>query len=113
NDDLRKYVINANKNDLDHFANNLQATVKSSFFDGVDLDIEAWWIHSKEENLKFATNLAYLVTQLRNALNADPATNNKPIMIAVGIDAAGVVPGGIIPSNPDYAGTMKPFFQDS
>jgi hypothetical protein len=48
---------------------------------------------------------------LRQSLDSDPGTAGKPIIIAVGWEAAGTVtdmPG----SNSQYAGTMKPFFAD-
>lgn len=111
NEILRKYIIEGSQEDLAALANEIQHDV-GQMFDGVDLDIEGWWNYSREDNIKFARNLAKLVKLLRADLDNDPWTREKPIMLAVGHEAAGEVPG-LSGSNSGYAGTMKPFFADS
>lgn len=110
NEALRKYIIEGNPEDLAALANEVQHGV-GQMFDGVDLDIEGWWNYGKEDNLKFARNLAQFVKLLRTDLDADPWAREKPIMLAVGYEAAGEVTG--LESNPAYAGSMKPFFADN
>jgi GH18 family chitinase len=109
NHQFRKYVIDATDQELDSMAGEIKANIKKYYFSGVDLDIEHWWDHSKEENLKFGRNIAKLVKILRRSLDEDPQTKGAAIDMAVGFDAAGKVEGI---SEGTYTGTMLPLFQD-
>ena len=108
NENIRGLVIDATPEQLSSIAGEIKANVKKYYFDGVDLDIEFWWKYNKTQNKKFAKNLVTLVKLLRESLDNDPDTRNKPIMIAVGGDSA-KDPVGDAP----YTGTMKSFYADS
>lgn len=110
NDELRGMIINASDYQLDRIAGEIKANIYQDgviAFDGVDLDIETWWSHTKAENEKFALQLAKLVKILRKSLDSNPTTFLKPIMITVAHTAAYTQP-----TFDTYAGTMNLFFSD-
>lgn len=107
NAELRGLIINASDQQLDQLAGEIKANIAKYYFDGVDLDIEAWWIHSRADNEKFSTQLASMVKKLRRSLDNDPSTYQKPIMLTVGVTAANAES-----THDSYAGSMRSFFSD-
>lgn len=104
---IRRLIIEATPEQLTSIAGEIKANVKQYWFDGVDLDVEGWWNYNKEQNLVFAKNFSVLVKALRESLDSDPQTRDKPIMIAVGADSASSA------DSSSYTGTMKPFYSDT
>jgi GH18 family chitinase len=110
NSDFRGYVIHSSIQQLGQLAGEIKANIAKYYFDGVELDIENWWSYGLADNQQFATNLATMIKILRTSLDSDPNTKDKPIIIAVGYEAAGKVEG--LPSNLQYAGSMNSLFRD-
>lgn len=112
NDDFRGYIIKGSSQQLSAIAGEIKANVQKYYFDGVELDIEGWWNYGNADNAKFASNLASMIKTLRQSLDNDPATAGKPIVIAVGWNAAGNVQDMPNTGN-NYAGTMNVLFNDA
>lgn len=100
---LRSLIINASN--LDNLAGEMVANIVRWRFGGIDLDIEDWWSYSSQQNEQFATNLTTVVTTIGQKL-----LSGTPITVTVGVQSAGSVP---FIQDPNYTGTMAPFFQDT
>ncbi|MDI9358720.1 MAG: glycosyl hydrolase family 18 protein [Phycisphaerales bacterium] len=98
----REILINGSGADQTNFANLLVNEVQNHGFNGIDLNIEAWWSYSKAQNITFANNLIGFVQYLRGKLGS-----NYKIIVSGSMMGAGTIATLGIDEN--GTGTMIPF----